>query len=700
MKIKIAAAIAFFIAFMPFIYPLDKTPYYVNTETYNSYKDLLRGVHYFDQERYDAAIASFKNSLNSNPTDKFIRYWYSKALYKAGYMPLAINEWQNLVRMGYGDPIILSKINKYASAPMPEAREDILSNFIYLKTFSTNVDFSKNINQPIEIKVNKNGIMYVLDYSDSSLKEFDVNGNMIKKISKGKRVETPQTAWWQRLIQFIFRIYPYEKIERPRGFTLDEDGNIYIANTGKDVVFKFNSNGDYLLSIGKSGVGDGELLGPSALALDVYGRLYITDTGNNRISVFDTNGNFLTNFGSMGENDGEFFDPSGIAVNSDSIFVADTGNNRVERFDLYGNYIETITHEMLQSPRGLSFSPDGNLFIADGSKVFYYNIGTGIFTLFQNSERYTVTPTSVCEGPNGEIYLSDFLSGRVDVYARKEQYYANLDVFIDRAYLSSFPSIVTSVTVRDRLRRPVVGLTPENFFIIENGSVNQKLGFYDAPELHEYRFIYLIESSEAAKEYENMLKDEISNFTAALTNNDEVLVIHYNDSVYQNGGYSESNLRIMENAYNFNFAGGISALDNALYEAIRLSGESFKKTAIIHFSVSNPDYREFDNMRFAEVAAFAKNNSISINQVYIGQNKNNYFLDNISKDTYGLIIDASNSINYKDRLDTMKNIDFGRYFLYYRSEKALSQIGQYRGVTVRVEYRDMYGEEESGYIIP
>lgn len=700
MKIKLLAAAALLLAFIPFLYSLDRTPYYVNTETYSSYKELLRGVHYFDQERYDAAIASFKTSLNSNPTDKFIRYWYSRALYKAGYMPLAINEWRNLIRMGYRDPIILSKIGKYSSAPMPEAKEEILSNFIYLKSFSTNMNFLKNIDQPIDVKVDDGGILYVLDYSDSSLKKFDVNGNMIKKISHGKRIDTPQTSWWRRVIQFIFRIFPYEKLEKPKGFTLDSDNNIYIANTAKDVVFKYNANGDYLMTIGGSGIGEGELLGPSSVAVGDDGKLYVTDTGNNRVSIFDSAGVFITNFGLLGENNGEFFAPSGIVVNNDSIYVADTGNNRVERFDLYGNYIETIKHEMFRDPMGLSFSADGSLFIADGSKVYYYNVKDGIFTLFENSERYTATPTYASEGPDGAIYLSDFLPGRVDVYTRKEQYYANLDVFIDRTYLSAFPTVVASVTVRDRLGNPLIGLTPENFFVVENGDVDRRVGFYDVPDLNEYRFVYLIEDSSMAKNYENRIKEEISNFTLSLTNNDEVLVIHYNDRVYQNGGYSGSNLRILESAYDFKFQGGISALDYAFYEAIRLSGESFKKTAIIHFSVSDPNDMMFENMRFGEIAAFAKNNAVSINQVYIGPIQTNYFLDSMSKDTYGTIIDGEKSVNYRAELDYMKNVDFGKYFIYYESQRAMSQIGRYRSILVRVEYRDMYGEEESGYIVP
>ncbi|MEI0518901.1 6-bladed beta-propeller [Brachyspira murdochii] len=700
MRVKLLAVIVFFLTVMPLSYTFDKTPYYVNTETYDSYRELLRGVHYYNQERYDAAIASFRNSLNTNPTDKFIRYWYSKSLYKAGYMSLAINEWLNIARMGYEDPIILSKINKYDSANAVEEKKDILSNFIYLKAFSTNANFLKNINQPIQVQTMADGTLYVLDYSDSSLKRFDVNGNLLNKISYGKRLEVVQPSWWRKALQFIARVYPYEKLENPRGFTIDNSGNIYIANTKRDKIFKYNSNGNYITNIGVSGIGDGQLLGPSSVFADNDGKLYVSDTGNNRISVFDIEGNFLYSFGKLGENEGELFSPAGIVVNSQYIYIADMGNKRVQQFDLNGNYMKTIKHALFNEPRGLSFAKDGNLYIADGSKVFYYDINADAFTIFNNSERYTATPTSVSEGPNGDIYLTDFMSGRVDVYTRKEEYYANLDVFVDREYLNKFPIVVASVTVRDRMANPVIGLTADNFFVKENSSVDYKVGFYDAPELHEYRFVYLIEDSAAAKPYENRIKEEISNFTMSLQGNDEVLVIHYNDQVYKADNYDARNLRILENANNFHFTGGISALDDAYYEAVRLAGNSFKKTAVIHFTVSSPDDRVFNMMNFSDIASFAKNNAISLNQVYIGNEKSNYFLDLMTKNTYGYTINADLSVNYSAELERIKNINFGRYYIYYSSFRNLSQSGQFRALNVRVQYRDMYGEEEVGYVIP
>ena len=702
MKYRFLKVFLVLILIAPSLFSNSRQLYYVNAETYKSYQEFLRGVHYFNQERYEASIESFKASLDANPTDKFIRYWYSRALYKNGYMALSVNEWSNLERMGYTDPIILSKLEKYSTIPSEKTKEEIFSNFIYIKSFSTDADFLKNINQPIEIKMVKDGRMFVLDYSDSALKIFDVNGDMIQKIGKAKRTEIPQKNWFMKTLQVLSRTYPYKNMKNPRSFDMNSRNDIYIANTGGDNILKFDERGEYIKTLGISGVSNGAFLGPSSIFIDNDDKVYIADTGNNRVSIYNSNDEFILNFGKAGEEEGELFRPSGIAVRNGIVYVADTGNKRISAFDIYGNYIKSIENPNFHEPRGLSFDTDGNLFVADGKRVYYYNIADDKFTVFQNSERYATTPISVSEGDDESIYIADFLSGKIDVFTRKEQYYANLDVFVDRSYLSSFPSVVLSVTVRDRLGNGVKGLTDENFFVIENGLVNQRTAFYTSPETDKNRFIYLIEDSSNTAPYQDRMKEEINNFTQALSPDDEVLVIHYNDEIRTTHNYYLSRSQITENVNDFTSTGGINSLTQAVYDAIRLSGTSFKKTSIIHFTASSTDIEsiEFNNIRFGELASFAKNNAVSISHVYVGEEDSNYFYNILVDETYGKNIDAKKSINYIEEINEIKSIDFGKYYIRYNSDKVANQIGDYRSVFVRVQFRDMYGEEESGYVVP
>lgn len=72
---------------------------------------------------------------------------------------------------------------------------------------------------------------------------------------------------------------------------LDKDGNIYIVNSGADVVYKFSAAGQHLATLGP---GDGTpsiFKAPQAVAVDSKGRSYVEDFSG--IQVFDANGKNL-----------------------------------------------------------------------------------------------------------------------------------------------------------------------------------------------------------------------------------------------------------------------------------------------------------------------------------------------------------------------------------------------------------------------
>jgi DNA-binding beta-propeller fold protein YncE len=70
-----------------------------------------------------------------------------------------------------------------------------------------------------------------------------------------------------------------------------------------------------------------------AIAVNEQGQVFVTDTGNKRVVVFDSDGNYITKFGSTGLGPGQFDEPVGIAVDeAGQVFVADTWNQRIQVF--------------------------------------------------------------------------------------------------------------------------------------------------------------------------------------------------------------------------------------------------------------------------------------------------------------------------------------------------------------------------------
>jgi tripartite motif-containing protein 71 len=84
---------------------------------------------------------------------------------------------------------------------------------------------------------------------------------------------------------------PDAQLRRPEGIVLDRDGNLWVADYGRDRVVKLGADGRLLMSWGNRGSGPGEFIGPKGVALDpTSGHVYVADTGNGRIQRFAPDG--------------------------------------------------------------------------------------------------------------------------------------------------------------------------------------------------------------------------------------------------------------------------------------------------------------------------------------------------------------------------------------------------------------------------
>lgn len=69
------------------------------------------------------------------------------------------------------------------------------------------------------------------------------------------------------------------------------------------------------------------------MAVDDQGYIFVADSGNNRIQIFTSDGNFLRAFGCWGAGEAEFKGLEGVAVMSNgNILVCDRENHRVQAF--------------------------------------------------------------------------------------------------------------------------------------------------------------------------------------------------------------------------------------------------------------------------------------------------------------------------------------------------------------------------------
>ena len=98
---------------------------------------------------------------------------------------------------------------------------------------------------------------------------------------------------------------------------------------------------------------------PTDIDLDQEGNLYVLDSGNFRIQKFTPDGRYLTSFGGEGQGPGEFQFMEGIAIdNSGQMFITDRGTNAVKILSPEGEEVNVLHTEGRPEKIGLLQSGD------------------------------------------------------------------------------------------------------------------------------------------------------------------------------------------------------------------------------------------------------------------------------------------------------------------------------------------------------
>jgi DNA-binding beta-propeller fold protein YncE len=216
---------------------------------------------------------------------------------------------------------------------------------------------SISVTDPVNLKWVAPTNLYVLSGSTATLTEFDTNWNSIRTLNIGGG--------------------------SPSGFDVDTSGNVYIAVTGSNQVWKFNPTnssfqvdtnfglGGYIgATNGATGITNGQFNAPFSVAISPDdSAISVSDSGNDRIEQFDSSGNFLTSFGTNGAAVGQFNTPKGIKYDSDgTLYVVDGGNNRIAI--VQGTLTEAVTGTngttfgQFSNPLNITFGEHG-AYVAD-----------------------------------------------------------------------------------------------------------------------------------------------------------------------------------------------------------------------------------------------------------------------------------------------------------------------------------------------
>jgi sugar lactone lactonase YvrE len=252
-------------------------------------------------------------------------------------------------------------------------------------------------------------------------------------------------------------------LNAPRDVAADSFGNLYIADTGNNVVRMLDAFGNITTVAGggtlAGAAADGGLAtaaslnSPSWLAVDAAGNLYISETASHVIRrVAMSSSRTITTIagtytaGSTGDGSpattATLNAPTGIAIDpAGNIYIADAGNYRIRRVDGATGYISAFAgagtsgsnttstpaaSAQFSTLAGLTLDSAGNLFVADTGNHAVREVAGGNVTVVagngvagSSADGTLATSASLgdIEGvaitPSGDIFFTDATSGLV-----------------------------------------------------------------------------------------------------------------------------------------------------------------------------------------------------------------------------------------------------------------------------------------------
>ncbi len=197
----------------------------------------------------------------------------------------------------------------------------------------------------------------------------------------------------------------------------------------------------FQLEWGTFGNGPGQFNSPAGVAISSAGRVYVTDFANDRVEVFDLAGSFQFAWGSTGSAPGKFRGPTGVALDANgNVFVVDQGNARVQEFDPDGTPVPAFAvtgGPVLRLAYGIAVDRTGSVYVVNsGAHAIAEYDANGAFVRTWGSQGsgngQFQSPKSLSMGPDGNVYVADFLNNRVQTFTP------------DGAFVSSFNILVVA----------------------------------------------------------------------------------------------------------------------------------------------------------------------------------------------------------------------------------------------------------------
>ncbi len=159
-------------------------------------------------------------------------------------------------------------------------------------------------------------------------------------------------------------------------------GNLYIVETGRNRLLKYDKSGRRIETLGSRGIGDYGFDRPRSVDATNGMRIYVADTNNNRVQLFDRRHQFI---GSLRAPERQgisavHFSPLFVTVNKfGETFVYDSDSENIIRYNEQGRFVQAIDLKLFDidtRPSSVTNFED-TLFIAESGRNVIHMISSG-----------------------------------------------------------------------------------------------------------------------------------------------------------------------------------------------------------------------------------------------------------------------------------------------------------------------------------
>jgi DNA-binding beta-propeller fold protein YncE len=636
-------------------------------------EDFQKGFVWFNSMNYLAAAEYFRRALTSYPEYHTAREYLARSYRLAGYSDEARREWELLSKES-DSPLIKAKIDSI------NFRETKLSTrddreFVESRRILSSEMGRYKFDSPVDIASDNAQNLFVTSFTTGRLIKLSINGEPVDYRS-------------------------FDLSSKPWGIDCRND-RIVMTDFGGDKVYILNTDMKTLASFGKRGTAAGMFHGPEGVCFDDRGYIYVADSGNNRIQKFSPSGEFVLSFGKEGHYEGELISPADCAADNGKVFVLDSGNLRVAIFDDSGNFTENINSIGLSSPRGITIKGRTLVISDEKSGVCFYNLDSkekSFFKEWDDGKSGLSRATSAVYDREGFFYIVDLSRQAIFVMTPLSLRYTNLDVEIQSVDTKKYPLVAFYLSVRDRSGRPLYGLESSNFEIIEDGArIRNPYVDYFKDRNQSISAALVVDRSSVAGKSSDKVSWAADFFLKKMKKNDAAKIINYNSDSFTSMNFDWSRLRALKVLSEGKYGAG-KVTGKALYGAIGDLAPRQNRRAVILFTDGTSDQSSFRQYRPNQIIDYAREHFIKIFVVSFKDSDEQ--LQKIASDTGGAFVRASN-IDFMNTLyDRIRSSEENRYAVVYNSFKTEEFTDWWSDVSIRINLKGVIGAEWSGYFVP